>query len=270
MDTNREDLRFMIHDLRFLVVGILVALAPRLLAAGADPNRLSPITSHNSSPAAAGRKQALETRGPLARELWTSRIAAPESGADAEASLALQRLIRQVRRLTENNKTAAPGTAATAAPPAPAESSKTADPRIEAVAPVPPEPVPATMPETAPASKTPQTLDDLRRSAGRVRDPLEVAELLFLSGRPAAAAPFYEEALRRTGAAAAASDRAWILFQLGNSLREADAAKAQEAYTKLIAEYPDSPWTEMARASGRLLTWYQSARPDQWVAQSKP
>jgi tetratricopeptide (TPR) repeat protein len=130
------------------------------------------------------------------------------------------------------------------------------------------------VPETAPtlASKTQKGLDDLRKNAGRVRDPLEVAELLFLSGRPTEAAPFYEEALRRTSAgdAASAADRAWILFQLGNSLREADAAKAQDAYMKLIAEYPESPWTEMARASGRLLTWYQSTRPDQLVAQSKP
>jgi tetratricopeptide (TPR) repeat protein len=216
----------------------------------------------------------METRGPLARELWTSRIAAPEAGADAETSLALKRLIRQVRGLTFNDKSIVPPAGAAAASPAPAESPKTATPGSESVAPVPPEAVPSATPETASAlaSKTQKTLDDLRKNAGRVRDPLEVAELLFLSGRATEAAAFYEEALRRTKAADAASaaDRAWILFQLGNSLREADATKAQDAYMKLIAEYPDSPWTEMARASGRLLTWYQSTRPDQLMARSKP
>ena len=32
---------------------------------------------------------------------------------------------------------------------------------------------------------------------------------------------------------------------------------------KLIAEYPDSPVDGMAKARGRLLTWYQKSRPDQ-------
>jgi tetratricopeptide (TPR) repeat protein len=271
----------MIHDLRVLMVGALVALAPQLLAAGADPNQTSKVIPHKSDPGAAGQTlvPATETRGPLTRALWSSRIAAPEAGADAETSLALKRLIRQVRALTVNDKTVAPPAAATGA--VPAEAPQAATTGAENVAPAPPEPAPSTAPETAPpagagpgslASKTQKTLDDLRKNTGRVRDPLEVAELLFLSGRPADAAAFYEEALRRTSAgdAAAAADRAWILFQLGNSLREADATKAQDAYMKLIAEYPDSPWTEMARASGRLLTWYQSTRPDQLVARSKP
>ena len=214
-----------------------------------------------------------ETRGPRARDLWSSRIAAPEAGDDAQTSLALKRLIRQVRGLTLHDTSLAAPAAATAASPATPESPKATTAGTESGAPAPPEPVPAAAPETtsALAPKMQKTLEDLRKNAGRMRDPLEVAELLFLSGRTADAAAFYEEALRRTsaGGAAAASDRAWILFQLGNSLREADATKAQDAYMTLIAEYPDSPWTEMARASGRLLTWYQSARPDQLVARSK-
>ena len=72
---------------------------------------------------------------------------------------------------------------------------------------------------------------------------------------------------RSTGSAAVDpsydADRAWILFQLGNCLRETDSAKAQEAYMKLVSEYPDSPWTELAKAHGRLLTWYQKSRPGQ-------
>ncbi len=124
-------------------------------------------------------------------------------------------------------------------------------------------------PETAPmlSEKARKALADLQRNPSRVRDPLETAELLFLSGRPGDAAPFYEEALRRTspGTATANDDRAWILFQLGNCLRETDAAKAQNSYAKLLSEYPDSPWTEMARAGGRLLTWYQNVRPEQLV-----
>jgi len=217
---------------------------------------------------------ARESRGPLARELWSSRIDAPEAGDDAQTSLALKRLIRQVRVLTLHDKSPAPPAAAPTESPAPAEAPTPVITNAESVEPAPPEPVASAAPPTAPtlSPKTQKTLEDLRKNAARVRDPLEVAELLFLSGRPPEAVPFYEEALRRTsaGGAAAGADRAWILFQLGNCLRETDATKAQDAYMKLIAEYPNSPWTEMARASGRLVAWYQSTRPDQLVAPPKP
>jgi hypothetical protein len=215
-----------------------------------------------------------ETRGPLAHELWSSRIAAPQVNDDAQTSLALKRLIRQVRGLTLNDKSPAPPSAAPAAAPAMAEAPTPVITNAASVAPAPPEPVASAAPQATPAlsPKVQKTLEGLRKNAARVRDPLEVAELLFLSGRPTDAVPFYEEALRRTstGAAASGADRAWILFQLGNCLRETDATKAQDAYMKLIAEYPDSPWTEMARASGRLLAWYQSTRPDQLIAPPKP
>jgi len=214
--------------------------------------------------------------GSSGKELWSSRIAAPDASAEAESSLALKRLIRQVHSLTTGEKKPAqlPELAAQPAPkaqpPAPAPISTDA-PSIE--------PTETPTVAAAPAETTPKlslvtqkTLDALRKEPSRVQDPLEVAELLFLSGRPADATPFYEEALRHTraGDAACASDRAWILFQLGNCLRETDMVKAQEAYVRLIAEYPDSPWTEMARAGGRYLTWYQSTRPDQLMRVSKP
>jgi len=240
------------------------------------PAAASVAAAHPAGRQAASRnpEPAAETRGPLARELWSSRITAPGVSEDAQTSLALKRLIRQVRGLALDDKRPAPPSAAPAESPTTAEPPKTATASTENVAPVPPEPVAAAAPETASplAPKTLKTLEDLRKNAGRVRDPLEVAELLFLSGRPTDAVPFYEEALRRTSAGAAASgaDRAWILFQLGNCLRETDATKAQDAYMKLIAEYPGSPWTEMARASGRLVAWYQNTRPDQLIAPPKP
>jgi tetratricopeptide (TPR) repeat protein len=215
----------------------------------------------------------VERGNPLALELWSSRVSVPETSNDMETSLALQRLIQRLRTLTVDNKgptepsvPAAPQL--TAQPPAPVATG------TETAKPVPAEAVAAAAPETAPtlSPKTLKTLEDLRKDPNRVRDPLETAELLFLSGRPTHAVPFYEEALRRTRAGDAASDgdRAWILFQLGNCFRETNIAKAQDAYMKLIAEYPDSPWTEMARAGGRFLTWYQNTRPDQLTAARKP
>jgi hypothetical protein len=214
-----------------------------------------------------------EHGGPVALELWSSRVSAPQVSADTESSQALQSLIRQVRTLTVGNKgPTEPAVSAvaqlTAQPPAPVATS------IETVKPVPVEAVAAAAPDAAPvlSPQAQKTLDDLRKDPNRVHDPLETAELLFLSGRPTDAVPFYEEALRRTraGDVVSGGDRAWILFQLGNCLRETDIAKAQDAYLKLIAEYPDCPWTEMARAGGRFLTWYQTARPDQLTVARKP
>jgi tetratricopeptide (TPR) repeat protein len=209
----------------------------------------------------------------LTLELWSSRISAPDSSDDIETSLALKRLIRQVHRMTFNDKSLtspsassaepAPVTAPSAPPTVLAEGAPPA--QAEAVA----NPTPET--DSTLSAQVRKTLADLQRNPSRVRDPLETAELLFLSGRPGDAAAFYEEALRRTSPdnTASRSDRAWILFQLGNCLRETDAAKAQDTYAKLISEYPDSPWTEMARVGGRLLTWYQNTRPDQLVAPAR-
>jgi len=200
--------------------------------------------------------------GSLSQELWSSRIEAPEAPQDAEESLALKRLIRQVRSVKFAGKSTGPAFAA------PDESRPVPDPFETETRPA------ATASATASASagttdsavsaasKTQKTLDMLQQNPSQVRDPLDMAELLFLSGRPAEAAPFYAKALDRISKVDPSydADRAWILFQLGNCLRETDTAKAQETYMKLVSEYPGSPWTELAKANGRLLTWYQKSR----------
>jgi tetratricopeptide (TPR) repeat protein len=259
----------------FRLAGALVGLMAPLLAAGAGPNQNSSLINHKSQYA----------------PYWSSRLAAPEPGDHPEASLALKRLIRKVQAMTLEDKgpalpavpepvgdpspvTRDPGhvgtTHASGTPSSVPVTSHGSRATNDEATTVRAEPVSPAAPETATtvSPKARRILEDLRRNPSRVQDPLEVAELLFLSGRPTDAAAFYEEALRRAGTqdAAAGDACAWILFQLGNCLRQTDAAKAQEAYTKLITAYPASPWTEMARAGGRLLTWYQSARPDQLMA----
>ncbi|MBM4027877.1 MAG: tetratricopeptide repeat protein [Planctomycetes bacterium] len=204
----------------------------------------------------------------LALNLWSSRITAPDLVEDNETSMALQRLIRQVQSITAGNRSPAQPL------PAAVQEQPAAKPPTPRAAPEPTEPAPtgpaaAAGTEAAPAfsPRAQKTLETLRQDPGRVHDPLDMAELLFLSGRSTEAVPFYEEALRRTRAddALAQGSRAWILFQLGNCLRETDAAKAQDAYGKLIAEHPNSPWTEMAKTGEQLLTWYQSARPSELI-----
>ncbi len=70
--------------------------------------------------------------------------------------------------------------------------------------------------------------------------------------------------------AATAADRAWTLFQLANCLRETNLGEAQATYTKLISEYPDSPWTDLARAQNQLVSWYLKDQPQQLAASRRP
>ncbi len=227
--------------------------------------RLLSRTNSQAEPPHVGSDQG----GSLTQRLWSTRVMSPEQGQEVEASLALKRLIRQVRSVKFEDRDTGP-TFTSPAEPAPASETPEAQPAEMSTA------RPMGSASAAPAAaasgtgaslsdKTQKTLEMLRQNPNQAQDPLEIAELLFLSGRPAEAAPFYTKALddiSRTDPTCEA-DRAWVLFQLGNCLRETDTAKAQEAYMKLINEYPASPWTELAKAHGRLLAWYQKNQPPQ-------
>ncbi|MCU0914482.1 MAG: tetratricopeptide repeat protein [Planctomycetes bacterium] len=246
----------------------------------AEPSRNSTSALVNLVARAKVRQEAAGAdagpHSPPATELWTSRISAPDPADEAEASLALQRLIRRVHSMTFSDKGTSPPSAPTTnlAPtepvaavslPAPAVASRVpaASISVESGA------VPGATPVVSPQVQ--KTFESLRQNPSRIGDPMEAADLLFLSGRPTDAIPFYEEQLRRLKTdAASRDDRAWALFQLGNCLRETNVARAQETYGKLMAEYPESPWTEMARAGSRFLTWHQSTRLDQIATPHQP
>jgi tetratricopeptide (TPR) repeat protein len=214
-----------------------------------------------------------EPEGQIVRELWSSRIAAPDPSEDAETRLDIKRLIRQLESVKFQDANPIP----TFTPPAPNQPSP--EPPLSPIVREPATPIATTSrtaeQPTAPEMSSPDTqrvLETLRRSPERVPDPLEMAELLFLSGRPTEAVPFYDRAFQLTDPEdpSAAKDRAWILFQLGNCLKQTDIARAQNAYMKLISAYPNSPWTELAKAQGRLLTWYQNERPHDLMAREVP
>jgi tetratricopeptide (TPR) repeat protein len=207
---------------------------------------------------------------PLTQALWSNRVAAPPQGKEAEASLSLKRLVRQVRSMKFEGKDAGPTFQSPAESLPSEELSQGQLVETDTTGSTTPESAPPVTPATGGSrpSKAQKTLEILQQNPDQVHDPLEMAELLFLSGRPVEAAPFYAKALASISPSDPANeaDRAWVLFQLGNCLRETDVAKAQETYIKLIADYPTSPWTELAKAHGRLLTWYQKSQPGQTTA----
>ncbi len=203
----------------------------------------------------------------LTRRLWESRISIPDPNEDADTKEDLKNLIEQIRSLKLERNEVTPSFSAPTDVTARTESNR--GNRVtgsQTAAPTRPTPTTSEVrPGQSVSTATREKLDERLQHPDRVRNPLEVAELLFLSGYLVEAIPFYEKALAQTAPKdpITSRDRGWILFQLGNCLRETDMAKARDAYLKLIAEYPDSPWTELAKAHGRLITWYLAAKPEQ-------
>jgi hypothetical protein len=209
----------------------------------------------------------------LAQRLWQSRLRVPDPNEDAETRAALDRMIRQIRSMRFARPEPEPAFAAPAdVLPAEGADAEQVGPEVtdtsEVVTPIKQGP-------QQPGTPTPETrarINAVVKDPSLLNDPLEMAELLFLSGYSKEAAILYQKALERTEARGteAAGDRAWILFQLGNCLRETDMIGAREAYLKVVAEHPDCPWVDLAKAHGRLISWYQKAKPHQLMAQTQP
>jgi len=119
--------------------------------------------------------------------------------------------------------------------------------------------------------KTLQMLKTLAQDPGKLANPLELGEILFVSGNLKEAAMFYREALNRKDPndVNLSLDRAWILFQTGNCLRNDDLPAAAKAYQQLITEYPNSPWADMAKARSNLIAWYLKDEPVKLIAEVK-
>jgi tetratricopeptide (TPR) repeat protein len=208
----------------------------------------------------------------LMRRLWRNRLTAPKPDEEARDQTSLMELIQQVRSVRFESRSPAPATSIVSEPliqNPPGEVPPAPQATVErAAAPVAPAPV---GPEEAIPSEAMETLRELLADPNQASDPAEMAELLFLSGRIREATAFYQKALEivTRSAPAGKEDRAWILLQLGNCLRETDPTQARVMYTALANEYPDSPWAELAKAQSQFLTWSETARPRQWVAPAK-
>jgi tetratricopeptide (TPR) repeat protein len=119
--------------------------------------------------------------------------------------------------------------------------------------------------------QTLQMLMTLAQEPEKLDNPLELAETLFASGNEKEASLFYSEALKRKDPndVGSASERAWILFQTGNCLRNSDLPAAAKTYQQLLMEYPNSPWAEPAKARSDLIAWYLKDEPDKLLLQVK-
>lgn len=121
------------------------------------------------------------------------------------------------------------------------------------------------------AENTVKILKNIPDSPSGVSDPFALGEALFLSGYLKEAAVFYQKALKRKAQDDAGSnrDRAWILFQIGNCLRNENRSEAAKMYLQLITEYPNSPWIPLAQARKTLLDWYLKEKPHKLIEERK-
>jgi tetratricopeptide (TPR) repeat protein len=119
------------------------------------------------------------------------------------------------------------------------------------------------------ANQTLQKIKKLSLNPSDLKNPFEMGETLFLSGYLQEAAIFYQEALIRRSVDDTDSSRAWILFQIGNCLRNYDRPTAIRMYGQLIAEYPNSIWKELAEVRRSLLAWYLKEEPHKLVNEYK-
>ena len=112
---------------------------------------------------------------------------------------------------------------------------------------------------------------ELTKHPEKVNNPFELGETLFLSDNLQTAAVFYKEALKRQDPnnISSAQNRAWLLFQVGNCLRDYDRNAAKEYYGKLITEYPDLPWAELAKIQSDLIDWYNQINPQELIQEYK-
>jgi len=119
--------------------------------------------------------------------------------------------------------------------------------------------------------ETLQMLINLAQDPEKLDNPLELGEIMFVSGNVKEASIFYSEALKRKDPndVSMSWDRAWILFQIGNCLRNEDLPAAAKMYQQLLTEYPNSPWVDLAKAQSNLIAWYLKDEPVKLIAEVK-
>jgi tetratricopeptide (TPR) repeat protein len=117
--------------------------------------------------------------------------------------------------------------------------------------------------------QTLQMLRNLSQHPDEMANPLELGDVLFLSGNRKEAAMFYQEALKRMhpNDVGSSRDRAWVLFQIGSCLREDDPPTAAKTYGQLLTEFPNSPWAGLARFQSKLIDWYLKNEPRKLIAE---
>ncbi len=258
---HKSDLRSQMSDVRCRIFCLLFSVFCSLTCSAAAVGQKSPQSTFLAP---------TEPNSNFRRQLWRAELSIAKGEKDKRTKDELKRMIEQIRSIefkldkqpsepvivTEAVKTAEPNETL----------SDTAVPKEQKT-----EEVETKLPYEPISDQTLQILKDISQHLDNLRNSFELGETLVLSGNLKEAAVFYQEALKRKSPddVGSARDRAWILFQIGNCLRNDEPITAMKMYGQLITEYPNSPWRELAEARSKLLNWYLKDEPHKLIAEHK-
>jgi tetratricopeptide (TPR) repeat protein len=263
---SRIHLYILIFCLTFVPLNLLVSLT-NIASANTATQIQQPLPAE-------GMTAVQDSNSPRMQQMMRAQlrvIDANETPQSKQSGSRLKQIIEQVRSVqfgSEQQPAAAP-------PAAPAKGAVTEPARSASEAPArredPNEEIKFAPSHQQVTGETLKMLKDLLPHPEKLDRPLEMGEVLFSSGNLTDAAVFYQEALKRADPndANASGDRAWILFQIGNCLRNSDRSTASKMYGQLLSEYPQSPWTYMAQAEGKLIEWYLKDNPHTLISADK-
>jgi tetratricopeptide (TPR) repeat protein len=123
--------------------------------------------------------------------------------------------------------------------------------------------------ENSANDETLRLVENQLKDPNLIGNPFELAEILFKSGKQAQAGICYKQALKALPADDPnfATERAWILFQIGNCFKDEDPNTARESYAELIRTHSNSPWTEIAKTRYSIIELYQQDNPGELIRQ---
>jgi len=218
----------------------------------------------------------------LSQQLWQARIANPKDKNSNESKSELYQIIEKIRSVKfepqdkpsepliiaePTQKTEPDDASSDAAVPRETEHKKVeAEPKK-----LPGSKDESQLPYKPVTDETLQMLKELPQHSEQLKNPVELADILFRSGHLKEAAKCYQEALNRINVDKddRHKDRAWVLFQIGNCLRNDDPPAAIEMYKRLIAEYPDLLWADLAKTLSNLINWYQQDKPLDLISENR-
>jgi hypothetical protein len=200
-----------------------------------------------TSPPAADNQKRLEL------QLRKSNISPPTQHRQEDKTDDLKQIIAQIRSMNLEPKPSAQQPADTA----PVIKSQPSAIKAEAL------PVQTQTPEKPIIDNTLQMVEEMLKDPNRISTPLELAEVLFQSGRIVPAGLCYKQALvsMDVNDPNKAEERAWILFQIGNCLKYEDPNTARNSFSELVRTQPGSSWAEIAKSEHGLVEWYQQDQP---------
>ena len=196
----------------------------------------------------------------LGRQLWQARINTPEDKGSSQRKNKLQQIIGQIRSV-EFKPQEPPTEAFIVVEPVPEPNEISTD--TEILHESGPGKIERKPPYEKVTDETLQIFKSLSQHPEQLHNPLELAEILFNSHCLPEAAKCYREALDRITAEKSGQvpNGDWLLLQTGNCLRNDDPSTAMQLYQQLLAEYPDSPWVDLAKTKSELIDWHLKDTP---------